>query len=443
MGMCRKIHSQITVRMNLQMRSKYLNLMRTFGMVMLACVCVCIFMTGKVYAAQTKEKIQEQIANARNKGKVYAVIQDGSGDFTTIQDGVDAAKSGDTLLIYPGVYEENVEICNKTVNLLGIDKESCILQYASTQYNAIPLTFGAGYVANLTIYGYDDRKEERVQGTITTVYDDADIVSIRERQKNFSGYALHIDEDYTYGKEAYIENCRIISNNNHCIGIGCRGNSRITFDHCELISKGNGGCIFFHNTKQEELSGDAYFLMKDCELKNYISPYVISMYCMGEENPVYLTFQNVRTSTVVYEDKSAYNVTNMNQWFDVDEIIALNESSMLEPAGYYSSIHQNLIMYYDKEKSYEYINSLTDEVIQMDKEVALSEGITYLSAGSEEAQSGEEEDVSQMQAGKRYIIDIFNASEVVGDGWCGLDYIYLTPDSFGNTLIEMNYPIVQ
>ena len=96
-----------------------------------------------------------------------------------------------------------------------------------------------------------------------------------------------------------------------------------------------------------------------------------------------------------------------------------------------------------KEKSYEYINSLTDEVIQMDKEVALSEGITYLSAGSEEAQSGEEEDVSQMQAGKRYIIDIFNASEVVGDGWCGLDYIYLTPDSFGNTLIEMNYPIVQ
>lgn len=426
------------------MRSKTLNLMRILGIVILTGICACAFMTGEeVYAAPAEERIQEQISNVLDKGKVYAVIQDGSGDFMTIQEGVDAVEFGDTLLIYPGIYEENVEIHNKTVNLLGTDKESCILQYESIQYNAIPLTFGAGYVANLTIYGYQGEEEENVQGSTIALCDSTDLESIREWQKNFSGYALHIDENYTYGKEAYVENCRIISNNNQCVGIGCRGNSRITFEGCELISKGSGGCIYFHNTDEEGLSGDAYFIMKNCELKNYISPYVISMHCMGEENPVYLTFQNVRTSTIVYEDKSAYNVTNMNQWFDVDEIIALNESSMLEPAGYYSSIHQNLIMYYDKEKSYEYINSLTDEVIQMDKEVALSEGITYLSAGSEEAQSGEEEDVSQMQAGKRYIIDIFNASEVVGDGWCGLDYIYLTPDSFGNTLIEMNYPIVQ
>lgn len=424
------------------MRSKTLNLMRILGIVILTGICACAFMTGEeVYAAPAEERIQEQISNVLDKGKVYAVIQDGSGDFMTIQEGVDAVESGDTLLIYPGIYEENVEIHNKTVNLLGTDKESCILQYESIQYNAIPLTFGAGYVANLTIYGYQGEEEENVQGSTIALCDSTDLESIREWQKNFSGYALHIDENYTYGKEAYVENCRIISNNNQCVGIGCRGNSRITFEGCELISKGSGGCIYFHNTDEEGLSGDAYFIMKNCELKNYISPYVISMHCMGEENPVYLTFQNVRTSTIVYEDKSAYNVTNMNQGFDVDEVIARNRVSMMQSEGYELPVKQDLVTYYDKQESYEYMNSLMDETTSMERDVELKEGITYLSIKSQDEQS--REDISPLQMQKRYIIDIFNSSHMAGDGWCGLDHMYLTPDSFGNTLMEMNYPVTQ
>lgn len=411
-------------------------------MLWIAGACVSVFMTSRAYAAPLEEKLQKQIAEAFEKGNVYAVVQDGSGDFTTIQDGVNAVKSGDTLLIYPGIYEENVEIYNKTVNLLGIDKDSCILQYESIEYNAIPLTFGAGYIANLTIYGYDDGEIEEKQDTISTFYDNSSLESIREWQKNFSGYALHIDQNYTYGREAYVENCRIVSNNNQSIGIGCRGESRITFEACELISNGTGGCIYFHNTDNENLGGEAYFIMKDCELKNYISPYVISIHSMGAVNPVFVTFQKVRTSTIVYDEKGAYNVTNMNAGFDVDEMIVLNTVNLLQPSGYYSSINHDLITYFDIEQSSQYVSSLEEGISPSKKEVALSEGITYLCTKNVDDKWIKKEATCEVQTRKRHVIDIFNNSQLVGDGWCGLDHIYLTPDSYGNTLIEMNYPIV-
>ena len=52
------------------------------------------------------------------------------------------------------------------------------------------------------------------------------------------------------------------------------------------------------------------------------------------------------------------------------------------------------------------------------------------------------EELSEVKARKRHIFDIYNSSKLVGAGWCGLEYIYLTPESCGNTFEEMNYPLV-
>lgn len=43
---------------------------------------------------------------------IITVIQSGTGDYTTIQEAYDNANSGDTILVYPGVYYENVDISN-------------------------------------------------------------------------------------------------------------------------------------------------------------------------------------------------------------------------------------------------------------------------------------------------------------------------------------------
>ena len=40
----------------------------------------------------------------------YLVKKDGTGDYTTIQAAVTAASSGDSIVVYPGTYNENITI---------------------------------------------------------------------------------------------------------------------------------------------------------------------------------------------------------------------------------------------------------------------------------------------------------------------------------------------
>jgi hypothetical protein len=51
--------------------------------------------------------------------QVITVKQDGTGDFTIIQDAVDASLVGDTILVYPGTYFENIDLTGKGIVLAG------------------------------------------------------------------------------------------------------------------------------------------------------------------------------------------------------------------------------------------------------------------------------------------------------------------------------------
>lgn len=412
--MCRKVYRQIKVGV----------WAKSFAFALL----ICLGIPCEIHAEPVEQDILlEQLTEAFSKGNVYEVIQDGSGDFSSIQEGVDAVESDDTLLIYPGVYNEAVEIFDKTVNLIGTDREACVLQYESTEYNKVPLTFGAGVVANMTIYGYHTGEEKQVEAIYSTNDAfNATVESLESWQKLFPGYAVHIDQNYSYEKEICMKNCKIVSNNSQCVGIGCRGKNNITFTECELISNGMGGCIYFHNTDSEEMGGDAYFTLKDCSLRNYKCPYVFSMHSMGAQNLVYLTFQNVKVTTIAYERKGAYNSTNMNTGFDSDIKAMLGEP----------------VTFLNRDKSFEFVTSLRYEVSNKQEAPELSEGITYLKMVETNPEYVKKEKLSEVQARKRHIFDIYNNSKLVGDGWCGLEYMYLTPESYGNTFTEMNFPMV-
>ncbi len=415
MGMRRTVYRQIKVR--------------TWVRGVLLLFMICLGVPCKIYAEPVEQEILlQQLTEAFTKGNVYEVIPDGSGDFTTIQAGVDAAESEDTLLIYPGVYNEAVEIYDKTVHLLGTDRDNCVIQYESTDYNKVPLTLGAGLVSNMTIYGYHTGEEKVVDAVYATneAYYDGSVESIESWQKLFPGYAVHIDQNYSYEKEICIRNCKIVSNNSQCVGIGSRGKNRITFENCELVSNGMGGCIYFHNTENIEMSGDAYFILRNCSLRNYKCPYVISMHSMGEQNPVYLTFQNVKVATIAYERKGAYNSTNMNIGFDSDV-----KASIGEP-----------VTYFNQKKSFEFMVFLRHKVSNKEEAPKLPEGITYLKMVEADPEYVKKEKLTEVKIRKRHIIDIYNNSKLIGDGWCGLESMYLTPESYGNTFMEMNFPIM-
>lgn len=62
------------------------------------------------------------------KGQVITVKQDGTGDFTVIQEAVEASSNGDTVLVFPGIYFENIDLTNKYIVLT-----SCwIISYADS-----------------------------------------------------------------------------------------------------------------------------------------------------------------------------------------------------------------------------------------------------------------------------------------------------------------------
>jgi nitrous oxidase accessory protein len=65
----------------------------------------------------------------------WYVDDDGSADFTKIQDAVDEASQGDTVFVYNGTYNENIEITKDNLTLIGEDRDGVIvIQHDNKEY---------------------------------------------------------------------------------------------------------------------------------------------------------------------------------------------------------------------------------------------------------------------------------------------------------------------
>ena len=76
------------------------------------------------------------------------------GDYATIQEAVDAAKSGDLVLIAPGVYHEAVTVRNAGVTVRGQDRNGVILDGQFTMSNAFEAVANNVVFENMTARHY-------------------------------------------------------------------------------------------------------------------------------------------------------------------------------------------------------------------------------------------------------------------------------------------------
>ena len=393
--------------------------------------------------AQAEQPVPEGMTVQNNtlEKRQYKIAQDGTGDFRTIQEGVDNASDGDTLIVYPGIYTEAVQVMGKEVHIIGLSKDLCIIQYDAASYRKSPLTVGAGRIANLTIYGMDSGVGQPVLTQEEIAAINAELVGDSwERQKNYKGYAVHVDQNFLYGRRVTFENCRVISENNHCAGIGTRGDSTVLFENCEFISLGGGSCIFLHDPTSVDVSGKAALVMKGCQMTSYLCPYVMTFQSLlPEYNQLELTFQNTRVSAVEFADDGSYVAMDVNTSFDVETLSMLEETGALYAAGLSSSapklVHkmtnEEISIYMEAMEKTAQAGSVPQALMPQ-----LAEGITRI--GYHETEESEEQESLAPGLLKHHVIAIYNRSNLPGIGWCGLDNAVLTADSYGNTLVEMN-----
>lgn len=81
--------------------------------------------------------------------ETWTVDDDGSADFSRIQDAVDAASHGDTIFVYDGIYNENLVVA-KSISLLGASKETTIVDGRSVG-TVVQIRASNVNIANFTI----------------------------------------------------------------------------------------------------------------------------------------------------------------------------------------------------------------------------------------------------------------------------------------------------
>ena len=198
----------------------------------------------------------------------FVVAKDGSGDFFTVQEAIDAVpdfRKGKrtTILIRQGVYQEKLVIPASKINLSLIGQEGVVLAYDdyASKKNIFGESKGTSGSSSCYIYAPDFYAEnitfQNTSGPVgqaVACFISADRVFFK--QCRFLGFQ---DTLYTYGKgvRQYFEECYMEGTVDFIFGW-----STAVFNRCHIHSKGDG-YVTAPSTDQEQRYGYAFY---DCKL---------------------------------------------------------------------------------------------------------------------------------------------------------------------------------
>ena len=160
----------------------------------------------------------------------YVIVDKTGGDYVCIQDAVDdvddSSSNPVTIIIRPGIYKEHLSLIGRDLSLVGMDRDTCIIQDDSGDYYKAPLTIsGNAFISNLTFISTHDN------GTTYKI----------------PSYAVHCDS--AGAGLLTFSNCKLTSYQNSAIGIGMQQNQTLVFADCEFRKNAsyNGGSFYCHN----------------------------------------------------------------------------------------------------------------------------------------------------------------------------------------------------
>lgn len=225
---------------------------------------------GRVIAALTVDVIAKTIPELAQYVRRYdfVVAQDGSGDFFTVQEAIDAVPdfrkaARTTILVRKGVYKEKIIVPESKINISLIGQEGAVFSYDdyANKLNRFGETKGTSGSSSCYIYAPDFYAEnitfENTSGPVgqaVACFVSADRVYFKNCR--FLGFQ---DTLYTYGKgcRQYYEGCYVEGTVDFIFGW-----STAVFNNCHIHSKSNG-YVTAPSTDKGQQYGYVFF---DCKL---------------------------------------------------------------------------------------------------------------------------------------------------------------------------------
>jgi pectinesterase len=199
----------------------------------------------------------------------FVVAADGSGDFKTVQEAVDAIPKDNSqpMIIYvqPGTYHEKIHINTPFVHLVAQDAEKTVLTFDDYARKKDPDGKQLGTFGSFTV-------------TVRAPGFEAENITFENtsapRKTVGQAVALGVDSE-----RAVFRNCRFLANQDtlyansgrqyyyHCLIRGdvdfIFGNATAVFDQCEIQSTGKGYLTAQSRTDDKQTSG---YVLTDCKL---------------------------------------------------------------------------------------------------------------------------------------------------------------------------------
>lgn len=212
---------------------------------------------------------QSVFANSNPVNADMIVAQDGSGDFTKIQDAIDATKAFPdkriTIFVKNGIYHEKVRVpsWNNLLSIIGEDAEKTIISWNDYFDKIVRGRNSTFYTATFLVEA-DDFYAENL-----TIENTAGEVG--------QAVALHVE-----GDRCAFKNCRILGNQDTVYSTGeksrqffmnCKiegttdfifGSATALFSNCEIISRKDSYITAASTTKEKPFG----FVFIDCKLQS-------------------------------------------------------------------------------------------------------------------------------------------------------------------------------
>ena len=214
-------------------------------------------------------------SNIRSNNGNNTLYVGGSGpnNYTRIQDAIDNASSGDTVFVYTGIYYENNIFINVTINLIGKDKETTIID-ANQEMDALFV-----FADSVNISGFTIQNTSRCGIYLTSNYTN---ISNNIFTNNAHGIHPYLPNFYTVITENLFHN-----NTNGLTCVTCayarihRNTAKNNFWGIRIFNSGH--CDIFHNNISHNQKWGIYLyghalnntIRENNFIENYMNAYFV------------------------------------------------------------------------------------------------------------------------------------------------------------------------